>query len=196
MRMNNVSLWLAALVLVGCARAPGSRQLPLENDPSIAFPPFFADSAVAVGAGEKPYELDGTLLRALTIAVHDFLPSENEDPPCWRRPEAYRYRVIRQGDIIFVRILEDPDFCGPQYIAVDTGAKYAISTDGRILRRVIGAEPEAPRVSSVPDAGKPRSPAEQADGGVATVSPDTSPVSPLLEDGGSSSSDGGSPRNP
>ncbi|KFE64699.1 hypothetical protein [Hyalangium minutum] len=183
MRMTNVSLWLAALILVGCARSPGSRQLPQENDPSIAFPPFFADSAVAVGAGQKPYELDGTLLRALSIAVHDFLPSDNENRPCWMRPEAYRYRIIRQDDIIFVRIMEDPDFCGPQYISVDTGAKYAISTNGRILRRVIGTEPEAPWGPSVPDAGKPRSPAEQADGGVPTVSPD----------GGLSSADGGAP---
>lgn len=188
MRMNTVSRWLAALVFVGCARSPASHPLPVENDPAVAFPPFFTDSAVAVGTGEKPYELDGTLLRALTIAVHDFLPSANEDPPCWRRPEAYRYRVIRQGTIIFIRILEDPDFCGSQYIAVDTGAKYAISTDGRILRRLIGAEPETPGSPHVRDAGEPQGPAEQSDGGVPSHAPP--------EDGGLPEIDGGTPRKP
>jgi hypothetical protein len=193
MRMNNVSLWFAAMVLAGCARSPGTRQIPMENDDSITFPQFFADSAVAIGAGDKPYELDGSTLRAISIAANDFLPSGDEDRPCWRRQEAYRYRVIRQGDIIFVRIMEDPDHCGQQYISVDTGAKYAISTNGRILRRVVGAEPEAPWATQVPDAGEPRSPDDQPDGGVLPLSPGTLPAHATIEDGGLSLKDGGAP---
>lgn len=191
MRMNTVSLCFVAMVLTGCVRPASARQTPAENNPSIAFPPFFADSAVAVGAGEKPYELDGVLLRAISIAANDFLPSDDEDRPCWMRQEAYRYRVIRQGDIIFVRIIEDPDHCGPQYISVDTGAKYAISTSGRILRRIIGAELEAPLIATTPDAGEPRSPDEKPDGGVRPLTLEASTSHATPEDGGLSLKDAG-----
>jgi hypothetical protein len=54
--------------------------------------------------------------------------------------EAHTYRFIRQGDIIFIYIEEDLKYCGRQYPALDSGAKYAISRDGRILRRVIGSQ--------------------------------------------------------
>jgi hypothetical protein len=191
MRMKSLFLWLVVL-LVGCARHVGTRQVPLENDRSIAFPQFFADAAVMVGAGEKLYELDGVVLRAVSIAANDFLPPGDEEQPCWMRQEAYRYRVIRQGDIIFVRIMEDPEHCGMQYVSVDTGAKYAISSDGRILRRIIGAEPEAPLGPKVPDAGHPESLDEQQDGGVEPLGPSAPAAYPPIEGGGSSVADGGS----
>lgn len=120
------------------------------------FPPFYAQSALQVGAEARPYELDGRLLQAVRVAMDDFIPpGSSEERPCWGRPEAYRSRVIREGDIFFVLIHEDPDACGTQYVGVDTGARYAVSLDGRILRRSVGAEPELPLVPEVGDAGTP-----------------------------------------
>ncbi|NPD26228.1 hypothetical protein [Corallococcus exiguus] len=88
--------------------------------------------------------LDGNLFRAVQVSIEDFFPKQSKDTPCWGRPEAYRYRVIRQGDVFFILINEAPDACGNTFIGVDTGARYAVSLDGRILRRSVGAEPETP----------------------------------------------------
>ncbi|WP_223641977.1 hypothetical protein [Corallococcus sp. EGB] len=67
--------------------------------------------------------------------------------------EAYRYRVIRQDDVFFILIHEAPDACGNAFIGVDTGARYAVSLEGRILRRSVGAEPEALPPPPEADAG-------------------------------------------
>jgi hypothetical protein len=53
---------------------------------------------------------------------------------------AHRYRVIRQGDTIFVRIDDNPEFCGVRYVSLGTGVPYAISAEGRILRRVFDGQ--------------------------------------------------------
>lgn len=116
--------------------------MPIEEDRTIVFPRFHERSAIRIGAGEGPYELDGVVLRAILIAARDFLPPAEKDQPCRNKLEAHRYRVIRQGDIVFVQIEDDDEFCGLKYLSLDTGAKYAIHSDGRILRRIIGAEPE------------------------------------------------------
>jgi hypothetical protein len=191
-----------AILLSGCARSPGMRSALPENDSSIVFPQFFEHTAVEVGVETTPYELDGVTLQAILVAIHDFLPPTNKDLPCWERPEAYRYRVIRQGNIIFVHMREDLEYCGLQYIAVDSGAEYAVSTDGRILRRRVGAEPEPLRRAGSPfanDAGivdvpgsaspgtdAPLSPphAEGQDGGSGLV-PLGPPPLPKAQDGGS-----------
>ena len=172
-------------VIAGCVWRAHPRVSSINNDTSIVFPRFFERSAVKVEAGAGPYELDGVVLRAISIAANDFLPPSDEEQPCWDRQEAYRYRVIRQGDIIFVRIIEDTEYCGSEYVAVDTGAKYAISTDGRILRRSIGAEPEetVERHPSEPDA-RP-SAAGQHDGGANPPRPELPPLPPAVPDGGS-----------
>ena len=118
------------------------------------FPPFYAQSAFPVGVEARPYELDGRLLQAVRVAMDDFIPpGSGEERPCWGRPEAYRSRVIRQGDVFFILIHEDPEACGSQYVGVDTGARYAVSLDGRILRRSVGAEPELPLAPEAADAG-------------------------------------------
>ncbi|MFL5350619.1 MAG: hypothetical protein ACJ8AT_38090 [Hyalangium sp.] len=124
----------------------------IENDTSIAFPQFFARPAVKVGGESVPYEVDGVTLRAIMIAANDFLPPDKKEKQCWDRQEAYQYRVIRQGDILFVDISEDIQYCGLKYVSVDSGAQYAISSDGRILRRLIGAEPEGPVSPAQPEA--------------------------------------------
>jgi len=150
--------------------------VPRGDDRSIVFPQFFGHAPVVIGSDEKPYELDGSLLRAVVLVANDFRPPTKEKQPCWASQQALRYRIIRQGNIIFVRVDEDPELCGMQYISLDTGASYAISSSGQILRRILDMEPyESPQdggvfaqdggvivgplvapasIASTPDAGK------------------------------------------
>ncbi|MFL5349922.1 MAG: hypothetical protein ACJ8AT_34530 [Hyalangium sp.] len=116
------------------------------------FPQFFEQEAVQIGADERPYELDGAMLRALMVATNDFLPEDDHRPPC-RSGQALKYRVLRQGEIIFISLEEDLSACGVAYAAADSGAKYAISTDGRILRRVVDGQPMQSERRDTPDAG-------------------------------------------
>lgn len=169
MRATSLFLCLAAL-LASCSWFRLQRPLPIEEDKTIVFPRFHEQSAIKVGAGEGPYELDGVALRALVLAARDFLPPPEEEQPCRDKLEAHRYRVIRRGDIVFVQIEDDDEFCGLKYLSLDTGARYAISTDGRILRRLIGAEPEG---TELPDGGMEPGP----------IAP--SPAPPAVADGGS-----------
>lgn len=156
MKAKTLLLAMAA-TLPGCVRTPGPRPVPVGNDTSIAFPRFFEQPAIEVGAGGSLHEFDGVTLRAIMLAAQDYLPPGDEARPCWKRLEAQRYRVIRQGDIVFVHIEDDPELCGLQYISLDSGVSYAISTDGRILRRVFGGSPEGVLVPEAPDAGEPGS---------------------------------------
>jgi hypothetical protein len=155
MTMPKLPLLLAVL-LSGCMRHPSPSRAPLEDDRTIVFPQFFESEAVTLGERDGTYELDGETLRALMIAANDFLPPGTSNPPCRNTQEAQRYRVIRRGDIIFVYIYEDHAYCGRQYPALDSGARYAISKDGRILRRVLDGHPEGPlnsAAANVDDAG-------------------------------------------
>jgi hypothetical protein len=174
-----------SVVFASCVRTAWPRSAPVEHDMSISFPSFFGHAAVQFGDGAAPYELDGVVLKAIMVAMTDFLRPGGEDKPCWGSPEAHRYRVIRQGDIIFVRIDEDLEFCGLQYISVDTGVEYAISTDGRILRRLLDGEPRGSSSPVAPDAGV----ADSQGGGEA-------PASPVLPPAPSSDAEEGVPRLP
>jgi hypothetical protein len=138
--MRMLSL-LATLMLVGCPRHAPSR---LEEDKSIVFPEFYAQFPVAVGKPGQVYELDGVTLKALMIALTDRYPPEAQARSCWNRPESQEYRIIRQGDIIFVSLGPDPAACSPSMILFDSGVEYAISVDGRILRRRFDGEPNGP----------------------------------------------------
>ena len=177
MRMKDLLLGLA-VTLVGCARP--HRAPAREDDPSIRFPNFHEHAAVTLGARNQPYELDGVTLQALLVAANDFLPPSGKEQPCRDRLEAHRYRVIRQGDIVFVQIEDDDEFCGLKYLSLDTGARYAISTDGRILRRSVGADPNERPAPQAPDAGAP---VPQETG---LIPPDLPPLGPDAEsrDGG------------
>ena len=146
-------LLAAAVVLASCARNPGWRPASIDEDTSIVFPEFFEREALQVGAESQPYELDGVMLRTIAIAARDFLPPDSKRQSCWDRQESYRYRVIRQGGIVFVRISADPESCNPGPRMLDGGVRYAISTEGRILRRLFDGEPEAPLVPQAADAG-------------------------------------------
>jgi hypothetical protein len=130
------------IALSGCARAPGPSSMPAENDLSIIFPVSIGQGLVTVGEVGKTYQVDGEVLRALRIVEQDLFPPGGSERPCWAKPEAHTYRFTRQGDIIFVYVEEDLAYCHRQVPAMDSGAKYAISVDGRILRRVVGSEPD------------------------------------------------------
>lgn len=152
-----------AWAVMGLACAPpraGSRAVAREDDPSIVFPQFFEQSAVEVGAQGGTYELDGATLQALTLAANDFLPPNAKRPACWDLQASHRYRVIRQAKVIFVRIDEDPAACGQQAPAMHSGASYAISEDGRILRSLIDGQPDGALRPEGPDAGDVGVPAE------------------------------------
>ncbi|PTL84566.1 hypothetical protein [Vitiosangium sp. GDMCC 1.1324] len=207
MKIQRVSLVLA-VSLLGCGYL-GSRlpfQTPSEDDESIAFPEFFEHVAVKVGAKGEPYELDGEMLRALVIASNDYLPSDDRDLPCPSRKEAYVYRVIRQGSIIFVLINWNYAYCGYQYPpGLGEGMMYAISADGRILRRLVEGTPSGPIEPETPDAGRRRIKAEpgvssefeamwnsRRDGGTAPTLPLFPPALLPAKDGGSAVPDGGS----
>jgi hypothetical protein len=160
MRQNTLLLTLA-VVLSGCMRSPFTAPAPVGEDPSIRFPRFSEGEVIRVGSKETPYDLDGELLRALMVAANDWLPPSSSNPPCHARLEAQHFRVLRQGTIVFVYIDENPAACGRSHPALDSGVKYAISTEGRILRRVRdGQEGEADFGLDTPDGGRPKVRAE------------------------------------
>jgi hypothetical protein len=139
---------------MNCMRNPlPQAPIPAEEDRAIAFPDFDARALVKVGDQGQPYELDGVMLRAITIAADDYIPQGSKSRSCWDRQEAQSYRVIRQGEIIFVSIEADASACKLDALLLDNGMRYAIRTDGRILRRLATGEPDgSPRTGSS-DAG-------------------------------------------
>lgn len=146
---------MSALILSSCLRSAGASSAPLEDDKSIVFPVFLGVDETKLGDEGKQYRMDGPTLRALMIATQDFLPSNIPGKPCWSTPEGHRYSIIRRRDIIFIQI--DADFtsdCWHDFMPMDYGQAYAISWDGRILRRLEETHPDYPnpwRLSS--DAG-------------------------------------------
>jgi hypothetical protein len=206
MRLRNLPLALT-VILSSCVLF--QKPAPQE-DTSIRFPDFREHFATSIGEQGKTYELDGATLRAVTIAANDFIPPNGRARQCWERQEAHSYRVIRQGDIIFVQIDADPRACAKSVIPLDGGAKYAISTDGRILRRLFDGEPEdlnptsdateqEPRGTPVPTSQvggfwgetAPNLPSSWFDGG--TPAPHSPDAGSQVPDGGAQNPDGGSP---
>jgi hypothetical protein len=170
-----VSASLVGLAVLGCARTFVSGATPGADDGSVVFPQFFEQDAVQVGTQGRLFMLEGAVLQALTVAANDFLPPEGENSPCARRRSAHRFRIISREDVIFIRIDEDPTACGQTRPGgLDSGARYAISRDGRILRRVFdGMEPYIPSA----DAGIP----EQAEPGTSpSFEPSDTPPLPFL----------------
>jgi hypothetical protein len=164
-------LFLTAILLSGCVRKPEPFSMPAENDRSVIFPLSVGRGLVKVEAREETYELDGEVLQALMIVANDLFPPRTSNPPCWARREAHTYRFTRREDIIFIYVEENPASCGRKFHAMDSGAKYAISKDGRILRRVIDGIDDDHDVWSL----------ETPDGGRVTVVTEPG-VSPDLED--------------
>ncbi|RKH49644.1 hypothetical protein [Corallococcus llansteffanensis] len=166
----------AALLLAGCLRNPSTRDA-LVGDTSIDFPAFFEHPAVEAGADGGPVELTGTVLRAVELAAADFLGPQRADTPCPDRPEAHRYRVIQRQGIIFIRIDEDPRFCGLAVPGLHSGAQYAVGSDGRILRRLRDGEPGS---SLTPTDAGPGIPVPTSEVGRSFDPPDGSVPLPFL----------------
>lgn len=141
------------VVVSGCVRSQSSSATPVQDDKSIVFPAFYENPAVVVGQPNQAYALDGVTLRALMVAANDLIPPGAQAESCWETLEAHGFQVIRQGDIVFVSVHADLARCGSSFLMLDSGVKYAISTDGRILRRVLDGEPEASVPAMSSDAG-------------------------------------------
>jgi hypothetical protein len=150
--MRSIPL-VALAILLCCVRSQSSSAPPVNENPSVVFPDFYGSPAIAVGERDKTYALDGIMLRALMVAAHDLMPPEAGEQPCWETLEARGFQVIRQGDIVFVSVHADLARCGQPFLMLDSGVKYAISADGRILRRAFDHESGAPAAAINPDAG-------------------------------------------
>jgi hypothetical protein len=167
---------LCVLLATACTRHRGWFE---HQDSSVRMLSY--DSIMAGG------HIDGPTFRALKVAANDFFPAWGPPRACIDTPEAYRYDSVRRGEIIYVALLQDPSYCGRTYSSLDSGARYAISIDGRILRRLLDGEPD---VDTLEDGGF-------KDGGAAeidvTVPPDARVTFPVFTDAGSLSSDAGTP---
>lgn len=156
--MRTLLPMLTALLLVTCVRSPGSHPPPPPYDASIRFPHALRSPGLRLGQIEQRVRMDGAIVQAMMVAARDFIPPHSENFPCWTKPADFLFDVIREGDIIFVVI--SPDYyaqgCELAPAPMDWGAKYAISTNGRILTQINdgyddGPEWESP--PSSPDAG-------------------------------------------
>jgi len=150
--MRSIPL-VALAILVSCVRSQSSSAPPVHEDPSVVFPDFYRSPAIIVGERDKTYALDGVMFRALMVAANDLMPSGTGSRLCWETLEARGFQVVRQGDIVFVSIHADLARCGQPFLMLDSGVKYAISADGRILRRAFDHESGALAASTNPDAG-------------------------------------------
>lgn len=133
-------------------------------------PPFDATTPVDL-------IVDGASLQALRVATGDFFPPSSKPQACADTLAAHKFKVSRRGDIIFVQISQDPEACGWRGFRLDGAVRYAISLDGRILRRVLdGEEPE----EAIPDdAGESfRLVPLKADGGPDFQAPPPCPLGP------------------
>ncbi|RKG59950.1 hypothetical protein D7X30_13090 [Corallococcus sp. AB011P] len=138
-------LLFLGLAAAGCARGFVAGAAPVEDDRSIVFPQFFEQAPIQAGASDQPVVLDGAVLCALTLAADDYLPPDRAEMPCTERRTSHVFRGIQSEDIVFVRIDLDPSACGGIQPGLDAGGRYAISRDGRILRRILdGMEPYIP----------------------------------------------------
>jgi hypothetical protein len=151
--MRNLPL-LTALLLVTCGRSPVSPSPMRRDDESIRFPKALESPGLRLGQSEQRARVDGAIVQAMMVAAKDFIPSSSDRSRCFTKPGDFFFDVIRQGEIIFVAISPDYYTCEGGTGPLDWGAVYAISTDGRILRRVHPEELAWTAPSSSPDAGE------------------------------------------
>ncbi len=124
--------------------------------------------AVTVGAQGSCMNWTARCFELSSLRPMIIFPPDTRDLPCPDRKEAQFYRVIRQGkhhlrlDPRELRILRSP-VSGTGWARM----MYAISTDGRILRRLVGDQ-----TSKAPSSRKPRM--LDADGSA------PNPASPLI----------------
>lgn len=161
-----VAMGLLSTLLTGCAHGPcktlgalfGCTCVPEQAQPSPQDLSIHLPDLDEVMPGDT--NLDGYTLHAIRIAADDFLNPDSTDLPCKAKQVSHGYQARRVGDIIFIRIHFKPENCGRKFGMLDSGATYAISVDGRILRRAIdGMEPYNPptpsETGSVPAESQP-----------------------------------------
>ncbi|MBU8895611.1 hypothetical protein DRW03_19965 [Corallococcus sp. H22C18031201] len=191
------------LMVSACARRPEPLSAAVVNDRSVVFPGESEAEAITVGQPGVSYSLDGDVLRALVIVANDLFPPGTRAASCPKRMEAQTYRVVRKGDVIFVFIEENLAACGRRFPAMDSGAKYAIGADGRILRRVVDGldEDDANWFAVTPgdggspseaDAGSSPQRVWMSDGGTEGLVPGQS-LAPVVAPNPRRSADAGSP---
>lgn len=146
---------LTALLLVTCVRSPSSHRPLPPYDASIRFPRALKSPGLRLGQLEKRVRMDGAIVQAMMIVAKDFIPPSSGGYDCFTKPGDFYFDVLRDGDIIFVRISPNYDSCESGLWPMDWGAKYAISTDGRILTQEDNYDdgPEWESPPSSPDAG-------------------------------------------
>jgi hypothetical protein len=121
------------VALLSCV--PRQDDWRLHQDRTIKVPRFDGSTKIDL-------VIDGPVLQALRIAADDFLPPGRPPRACGDTQAAYVYEVSRDRDLIFIQIAENPRYCGGRFYALDGAVRYAISMDGRILRRVSDGEPD------------------------------------------------------
>jgi hypothetical protein len=146
-------LFSTALLLVTCARGPASPPPMREYDESIRFPKALPTGGIPIGGSNERLLIDGDIIQAIMVAARDFIPTSSRSS-CFTKPSDFFYGVLREGDIIFVSISPNYFSCERGPAPLDWGAMYAISTDGRILRRADEEEPDEPPPRSPSDAGE------------------------------------------
>ena len=151
----SAALLALAAATLSCVHGPcdpwvslwGCRLRPVQQDPNVQCPNFYETLPIEITAdGGGIFEFDDLPVQALQVATEDYFQGPRPlGKPCsypkdaftYRR-DAYTYRLVRQGDIVFVKIVADPDKCGRHGLS-DEGATYAIGPDGEILHRHMGA---------------------------------------------------------
>jgi hypothetical protein len=99
----------------------------LPQDPGVRCPNFYEAVPSRIGTDGGIFEFDDLLVQALQVATHDFF---DDLTFCAAGRPVTKYRAIRQGDIVFIKIEGDPEKCG---------ASYAIDATGKILHRHLGS---------------------------------------------------------
>jgi hypothetical protein len=141
MRLLFPSLLLTTCVLPGCVllerlgyhKYQKAELAPPEEAASIKFPNSY----------EGGVRLDGARMKALSVAMNDYLPAhirpEDQEGPefqCLARWDTYRTVVMQANDnLFFVLLSPDLSKCAPGFIVPDAGAEYAIDGQGRILSK-------------------------------------------------------------
>lgn len=122
-----------ALERLGYHKYQKAEMAPPEDAAGIEFP----------SAYESGVRLDGAMMKALSVAMNDYLPpyikAEDQKGPefqCLARWDTYRTVVMQANEnLFFVLLSPDLSKCAPGFIVPDAGAEYAIDGNGRILSK-------------------------------------------------------------
>ena len=126
MRKSNIAACVLFAAPLCCVRQPP--EWYKHQDLSVKMP--------CDGKPEVDMVVDGPTLRALRLAADDWMPPP-ESKYCEDTQAAHLFHVRHSGDIIYVDVVRDPAACGGQGYALHGNGTYAISRDGRILRRAV-----------------------------------------------------------